>query len=194
VTYTGLTKVFAGASVRTALAWVFAVVVVLSARDYPHWPGSLICGLGAALRVWSSGYLVKNDGLTVDGPYRWTRNPLYLGTYLMAIGATISMESVWLTVVLSSVFAIVYHYVILAEEIKLEARFGAAYVDYMELTPRFFPGRKRATTQQLRRMCPEARYFSVRMALENKAYEAVLAFVGLVGLVGAVGAVWKELL
>src|SRR5471030_2759735 len=48
---------------------------------------------GALIRLWSNGYAIKNDKLTTSGPYAFVRNPLYLGTFLIAIGFVIVLKS-----------------------------------------------------------------------------------------------------
>src|SRR5208282_1280274 len=48
---------------------------------------------GALIRLWSNGYAIKNEKLTTSGPYAFVRNPLYLGTFLMAIGFVIVLKS-----------------------------------------------------------------------------------------------------
>src|SRR5476651_2539578 len=48
---------------------------------------------GVLLRLWSNGYAIKNDKLTTSGPYAFVRNPLYLGTFLIAIGFVIVLKS-----------------------------------------------------------------------------------------------------
>src|SRR5471030_587366 len=48
---------------------------------------------GLLIRLWSNGYAIKNDKLTTSGPYAFVRNPLYLGTFLIAIGFVIVLKS-----------------------------------------------------------------------------------------------------
>ena len=53
--------------------------------------GYIIAGI--LIRLWSNGYAIKNDKLTTSGPYAFVRNPLYLGTFLIAIGFVIVLKS-----------------------------------------------------------------------------------------------------
>src|SRR5580698_9130912 len=53
--------------------------------------GYILAGL--LIRLWSNGYAIKNDKLTTSGPYAFVRNPLYLGTFLIAIGFVIALRS-----------------------------------------------------------------------------------------------------
>ena len=105
------------------------------------------CGLGAWLRTWGAAYIgssvVKSNAmhggaLRADGPYRRTRNPLYLGTLLHTIGIALLMppSGSILAVVLLWVFQI---RLALAEEPYLAARFGPPYLEYKARVPRFLP-------------------------------------------------------
>lgn len=178
---------------RIALAWIFAVILGLSARDYPEWPGILLCLFGASLRYWASGYLRKDSRPAVGGPYAFVRNPLYLGTYLMALGTALAIENYWLLATLTVVFALIYHYIILDEEIKLRRIFGEPYLRYCELVPRFFPRILPANRLALTEVNPESAHhrFSADLASQNKAYEAYLSFLGLIGFVAGVAFLWK---
>src|SRR5580658_7817711 len=53
--------------------------------------GFIVAGL--LLRLWSNGFAIKNDKLTTSGPYAFVRNPLYLGTFLIAIGFVLVLQS-----------------------------------------------------------------------------------------------------
>ena len=83
---------FVQGKTRIAMAWGFAIALGLSARQYPTWPGIVLCFLGATVRFWASGYLRKDSRPAVGGPYAWIRNPLYFGTYLMAVGTSWAIE------------------------------------------------------------------------------------------------------
>jgi hypothetical protein len=110
----------------------------------------VLTGLGAWLRVWGAAYvgssIVKSptmhgEAMLADGPYRRTRNPLYLGTLLHTLGVTVLMPPS------GAVFAVVLLWVFqvrlaLAEEPFLAARFGEAYVEYKKAVPRFLPSPK----------------------------------------------------
>ena len=110
----------------------------------------LLTGLGAWLRIWGSAYvgssIVKSptmhgETLLADGPYRRTRNPLYLGTLLHTLGVTILMppSGALFAVVLLWIFQV---RLALAEEPFLAARFGEPYLAYKKAVPRFLPSPK----------------------------------------------------
>jgi protein-S-isoprenylcysteine O-methyltransferase Ste14 len=111
---------------------------------------SLRCGTGwiiagLLVRLWSNGYAIKNDKLTTAGPYAFVRNPLYLGTFLIAIGFVISLRSdpVWLEAVFGGIFLIalvlMYRKTIRDEQDMLLARYKDAYSDYCKHVPAIIP-------------------------------------------------------
>ncbi len=78
-----------------------------------------ICGL--ALRAWAAGHLAKNQRLAQSGPYAATRNPLYLGTLITAMGLAAAGNSAWLAVLFAVIFVLVYLPAIELEEQHLTA-------------------------------------------------------------------------
>jgi len=107
----------------------------------------IFTGLGAWLRTWGAAYVgsgvvasrsMHGETLLADGPYRRTRNPLYLGTLLHTVGLALLMPPT------GAVFAIVLIWVFqirlaLAEEPFLAAQFGQPYLAYAAAVPRFLP-------------------------------------------------------
>lgn len=181
---------------RIGLAWAFCLVLAYFARNYPAWPGIVLCFIGASLRYWASGFLRKDSRPAVGGPYAWVRNPLYLGTYLMALGTIWSMGNLPLLGISTVLFAAVYHFIILDEETKLREIFGAPYVKYCELVPRFFPRPFPTKRSALLGVNAESEHhhFSHELAMKNKAYEAYASFAGLIALVAAMAWVWQSFL
>src|SRR5580698_10238045 len=93
---------------------------------------------GVLLRAYASGYVKKNDELTVTGPYAYTRNPLYLGSMMMAFGFAAASRSVFITVLLVVLFALIYVPTILGEERFLRSVFPA-FDAYSQRVPRLLP-------------------------------------------------------
>ncbi len=182
---------------RKTIAWIFAFLMAFSAREYPALPGIVLFFLGACLRYWASGFLKKDSRPAVGGPYAFVRNPLYLGTYLMAVGTVWSIENWPLLATVTVFFAVIYHYIILDEEVKLKRIFGEPYVLYGQAVPRFFPRIFPPFFPARRRSLlavnpdPTAYVFSGVLAMKNKAYESFATFVGLIGLVSFVAFLWK---
>src|SRR2546423_6272410 len=99
-----------------------------------------IAGLG--LRAWAAGHLAKNQQLATGGPYAYTRNPLYLGTLLVAAGLATAARSAGLALLFAAVFIFVYLPVIVLEQQHLRKLFPE-YADYAARVPALVPFRKR---------------------------------------------------
>lgn len=183
----GLRNFFSGRR-RFQLAWIFAVLLIVRAHHYPYAFGTIICFLGATLRFVSSGYLRKESKLAVGGPYQFTRNPLYLGTFIMALGAAMSVGAFGLALLMGFIFFLNYHYVIESEEQKLPNYFGAAYLKYCGLVPRFFPRFTKPARSELLEINSdlEVYKFSYPLAVHNKAFEAYISFAGIIAAMIAI--------
>jgi protein-S-isoprenylcysteine O-methyltransferase Ste14 len=100
--------------------------------------GASIALVGLLLRAWAAGHIVKNDRLATTGPYAHTRNPLYLGSFLIAAGFALAAH--WtLLVVVVAFFAVVYAPVLERERQQIRARFPDAYAEYERNVPAFVP-------------------------------------------------------
>src|SRR5213078_1051628 len=97
--------------------------------------GAPIAVLGLLLRGWAAGHLAKNQRLATGGPYAMTRNPLYLGTLLVAAGLAIASREVMLAVLFAAAFALVYLPAIELEEQHLRKLFPE-YEEYARRVPR----------------------------------------------------------
>ena len=128
--------------IRVPLGFVFAAVFLLLAHPSAvslAWSLLLVLP-GLALRAYASGYVKKNAELTVTGPYAWTRNPLYLGSMLIAFGFAAGARSPLLAALLALLFALIYLPVVRGEEQYLRAHFPG-FPAYARRVPRLFPWR-----------------------------------------------------
>jgi protein-S-isoprenylcysteine O-methyltransferase Ste14 len=103
--------------------------------------GALLVALGIAVRLWSVGYIggCKKRRIVTDGPYRFVRNPLYAGSFLVAAGMCLLGGS-WTASVLALVlFAGLFHATVTVEERNLESWFGEEYLRYCRRVPRYIP-------------------------------------------------------
>jgi protein-S-isoprenylcysteine O-methyltransferase Ste14 len=101
--------------------------------------GGAIAVLGLALRAWSAGHIRKNSALATSGPYAFTRNPLYLGSFLLGIGFTFASGRWWLGLPFAALFLGIYFPVMRVEAKTLAGLFGEDYQRYAEAVPLFFP-------------------------------------------------------
>ena len=136
-----------------AMAWSLALVVP-----------------GLWLRGYAAGYVKKNRELTVTGPYAHTRNPLYLGSMLIAAGFTVALLSWPVALVLAAGFAVIYIPVIASEERFLRAAFPE-YDDYCRRVPRLIPRLTPARNPE-GESAPGA--FSFALYRKHREYNAVL--------------------
>ena len=100
--------------------------------------GTLVMFLGLLLRGLASGHVQKDKQLTTSGPYAYTRNPLYLGSLMLAAGFAVAARSWWIVVVMVLMFTLIYVPVIAGEERYLRQTFPE-YGDYARHVPRMFP-------------------------------------------------------
>ncbi len=126
--------------IRVPMGFVFAAFFLWLAR--PTWTTlglSLLAVLpGLWLRGYAAGYVKKNAELTTTGPYAYTRNPLYLGSMLIAFGFGAAAGSWVLLAVLAGLFAAIYIPTIQGEERYLRAHFRG-FDSYAARVPRLVP-------------------------------------------------------
>ena len=94
---------------------------------------------GALLRVWAAGYIEKGRVLAQGGPYAITRNPLYLGSFFMALGILVAGQGYWLLLPFGLFFVGLYLPVMRAEEQELLQGYGEDFLSYSRRVPFFFP-------------------------------------------------------
>src|SRR5206468_4803616 len=86
--------------------------------------GALVALPGLGLRAWASGHLRKNEALATTGPYAYTRNPLYLGSFLIGLGFTIAAGQPFLVFVFIIMMLGIYLPVMRVESATLADLFG----------------------------------------------------------------------
>lgn len=101
--------------------------------------GAVVALPGLALRAWASGHLRKNESLATTGPYAYTRNPLYLGSFLIGVGFTIAAGR-WVLAIIPIVMLLgIYVPVMRVESQTLAELFGKKYQRYAAGVPLFLP-------------------------------------------------------
>ena len=126
--------------IRVPVGFVFAVLYLWLAR--PTWTsiaaGAMVTAPGILLRALASGHVKKNEELTTSGPYAYTRNPLYLGSLVMAVGFAVAARSWWILALLAIYFVSIYLPVIRSEEMYLQQAFPS-FEEYARHVPRLVP-------------------------------------------------------
>jgi hypothetical protein len=98
----------------------------------------LIAAPGIWLRAIAAGHVKKNTELTMTGPYAYTRNPLYLGSVIIALGFAVAARNIWIAAIILLLFFAIYLPVIRSEETFLRGTFPE-FADYAARVPRLFP-------------------------------------------------------
>jgi protein-S-isoprenylcysteine O-methyltransferase Ste14 len=129
---------------RVPLGFLFAAVFIIFSRPttITILIGAIVAFCGLMVRAWASGHIRKNAVLGVSGPYAYTRNPLYLGSFLLGIGFTIASGRPILWMLFVGLFLGIYWPVMRLEESHLKKLFGEEYLRYAAQVPLFFPSLK----------------------------------------------------
>ena len=122
------------------IGWLLNWLLPLLLPSPWHIAGGLLGLAGTTLGLWGvhalhrAGTPVRPDRpvtrLVTDGPYRYTRNPLYIGLTTIYVGIALASGMLWLLVTLVPVLAVMNWKIVRREEQFLEAKFGDAYRDY----------------------------------------------------------------
>lgn len=113
---------------------------------------------GLYIRISARGYKsekhLEGFSLLKDGPYALVRNPMYLASFLIGLGAVILLLDWWMVPVYAVFFALWYWPQIHNEEQWLIKKFGQEYIDYRKTTPRFIPRLRTLTSFKAKSYIP----------------------------------------
>lgn len=155
--------------IRVPMGFAFTALFLFLARPTGRtmlWSLLLVIP-GLWLRGYASGYVRKNAELTTSGPYAYTRNPLYLGSMLIAFGFGAASASCTLVGCLAVLFAAIYIPTIQGEEEYLRGRF-AGFDEYAAAVPRLLPRLRAAVSSQARGG------FSRVLYLQHREYNSLM--------------------
>ena len=141
-------------------------------------PSSLLAGgllllPGLLLRGLASGHVQKDRMLTTSGPYAYTRNPLYLGSIIIAAGFAVAARSGWIPAILVFIFVLIYVPVIAGEERYLRQTFPE-YDDYARHVPRF--------AMRFTRYGKQIGEFSSQRYWKHREYQAVIGCIAVLAI------------
>lgn len=156
---------------RVPLGFLFAAVFLVFARPQPVTLaiGGAVAVVGILIRAWASGHIRKNQNLAVSGPYAYTRNPLYLGSFILGLGFVAASGVWWLGVIFIGLFLGIYLPVMRVEAQDLVGLFGEDYAEYARRVPLFFPRITGAKASDAR--------FDVSLYMRYREYRAALGLV-----------------
>jgi protein-S-isoprenylcysteine O-methyltransferase Ste14 len=144
--------------IRPPIAWALAIVAGVAAGwlypwrfvpgSIPHaWVGAVMLASGIALGIWAivtmhkAGTRVEthkpSTTIVANGPYRFSRNPIYSGMVVGQTGLAIGLDNLWLIIMLVPFWLVIRYGVIAREEAYLERKFGAGYLGYKSRTRRW---------------------------------------------------------
>ncbi len=130
---------------------------------------------GVLMRGWASGHLRKNAELATSGPYAYTRNPLYFGSFVMALGCAVAGGNLWLGIWLTGFFLLIYWPVMQAEAAHMQTIFAGEYEKWAINVPLFIP-----------RLTPYRqgvwRGFDFRQYLSHREYRALIGLAVVIGI------------
>ena len=177
--------------IRVPTGFVFAAVFLWLAQ--PTWH-TMLASLalvipGLWLRAYASGYVRKNSELTTTGPYAYTRNPLYLGSMLIAFGFAAAAWNLAILLALAALFAAIYIPTIHSEEAYLRSHFAGfdAYARQVpRLLPRLTPARPATPTEN-----GDRGGFSPALYRKHREYNALMG-VGAIYLALVLRFVWEQ--
>jgi protein-S-isoprenylcysteine O-methyltransferase Ste14 len=123
------------------LGFLCAALFIVFARPRPV---TLLIGFGISIaglliRAWASGHIRKNSALATSGPYAHTRNPLYLGSFVMGLGFTVGAGRWTLAILFGVLFLGIYLPVMRVESATMSQYFGEEFRDYSRAVPMFLP-------------------------------------------------------
>ena len=169
--------------VRVPLGFAFAILYFWLARPTVQ---SILIGAGLVIpglliRALASGQLQKNEQLATEGPYAYTRNPLYLGSLVLALGFALASRNWWIVAGIVLLFFAIYLPVIRAEEVFLRKRFPQ-FEDYARQVPRMFP-RASASSK-------DSGAFSWDLYWKHREYNAALGAAAMMAMLLAKLLIW----
>jgi protein-S-isoprenylcysteine O-methyltransferase Ste14 len=158
---------------RVRLGYPLAALVLWFARPSPKsiLAGAIIGAIGLWIRASAAGHLHKQQVLTMTGPYAYTRNPLYFGSFILLIGVAVATRSVASALILFAYFGLFYSFVMRREERELYQHHGEAFQEYARIVPLFFPRPSPAKLSS-----GGAGTFSLEQYKRNREYRAAIGF------------------
>ena len=173
--------------IRVPAGFMLAPLLFVSARPTlaSLAAGAFVAIIGLGIRAWASGHLRKNQELTTSGPYAHTRNPLYLGTFLLGTGVAIGGGTLWFVALFVGLYLLIYMPVMVAEADTMRELFSEEYEQYSKQVPLFVPrftpygahSSSSYAAQLKRSSWRSGRQFDPSLYLRHREYRAALGFI-----------------
>jgi protein-S-isoprenylcysteine O-methyltransferase Ste14 len=171
---------------RVPLGFLCAALFIVFARPRPMTLliGAGISIVGLLIRAWASGHIRKNSALATSGPYAYTRNPLYFGSFILGLGFTVGAGRWQLAVLFAVLFLGIYWPVMRVESATMGQRFGEEFRDYSRAVPLFLPRLIAYRKDNKTRFDPD-------LYMRYREYQAALGFLVAWGLLILKMYYWK---
>jgi protein-S-isoprenylcysteine O-methyltransferase Ste14 len=152
---------------RVPLGFASGVAAIFLSHPTPRtlMVGAIVAAIGEGVRIWAAGHLEKGREVTMSGPYRLTRHPLYLGSTIIGVGLAIASASIVVALLVVMYLGVTLSAAIATEEAHLTAKFGEAYPEYRD-----------------GRTAGASRRFSMARAMRNREYRAVAGLLAALAL------------
>jgi protein-S-isoprenylcysteine O-methyltransferase Ste14 len=159
--------------IRVPAGFLVAAIYLIAAEPRPRTLliGCSVASIGLIVRTFAAGIIDKNTRLAVNGPYAHTRNPLYLGSVIAALGLSIAAGKWWLLLLQAVFFAAVYIPVMHREQARMIELFDGQYKEYSAAVPLLLP---RLTAW---RQTSATNKFTWQRYWSNHEYRAASAFI-----------------
>jgi protein-S-isoprenylcysteine O-methyltransferase Ste14 len=141
--------------------------------------GALVTVIGVLLRLWAAGWLRKNQAMITGGPYAHTRNPLYLGTGVLALGHGLMSAVPLAPLLFTALCFAIYHPAMREEEAYLAQQYGDDFETYRAGVPLWLP-RLRPYAAAIN----QESGFSWQQVRRNREYEAAIINAVLIAVYG----------
>ena len=164
--------------IRVPAGFILAPLLLISARPTINTlvVGAALAIIGLSIRAWASGCLMKNMRLATSGPYAHTRNPVYLGTFLLGTGIAVSGGALWFVALFGAFYLLIYVPVMLAEAETLKPLFPDEYDHYSKHVPLFLPRLTpyRKPKDSVEADGSQARGFDLSRYMRHREYRAAI--------------------
>jgi protein-S-isoprenylcysteine O-methyltransferase Ste14 len=120
------------AIIPSAVAWTLGAILIAGGLALMAWALRLFLRTGTPFRPDRAA-----TALVIAGPYRYTRNPMYVGLAGIYLGLAVGFQSLWAVLLLPVVLYVIWREAILKEEAFLAHKFGADYTRYKESVRRW---------------------------------------------------------
>jgi protein-S-isoprenylcysteine O-methyltransferase Ste14 len=181
---------------RLRAVWLLIIPFYVFATPSTNllWWGVGVSAAGLSLRAWAAGSIRKDRELATTGPYAHTRNPLYLGSFMLGAGVMVAGGQWVFGVAFLVFFLLVYRATVRREATELEARFGESYRAYAAqvptVLPRITPYRTEGSDSPREGSDSPGGGFSRARYLRNREWEAALGAVAAFGLLALKLRLW----